>query len=495
MSNNIVRVRIAPSPTGDPHVGTAYIGLFNYAFAKHSGGQFLLRIEDTDRERFSETSARAILDAMAWLNLTPDEGPEIGGPVGPYVQSERLAIYKQYAEQLVEAGHAYACFCTKERLAEMRAEQEARKVEVKYDRHCLCTTSAEERQQRIRDGVPHVIRMKMPDAGATSWVDLVRDEVSFDNSLIDDQVLLKADGYPTYHLANVVDDHLMGITHVIRAEEWISSTPKHVVLYGMFGWEAPCFAHLPLLRNADRSKISKRHSHTSLHWYREQGYLPEALLNFLALLGWSHPEELEVFCLAEMVDKFTFDRFNKSGPIFDLEKLNWLNGMYIRSMPVDQLYERVEPFLIRAHQLQEHPVAEEREYAKRCVELEKEKAHTLADFPELISFMFDPDFEYEDEAVKKWLRPAPEHVRPAFYKMVEHIDPLPESELTAEKYEELTRGIAEELGVGAGKVIHPTRVAMSGRTKGPSLFHMMEVLGKAEVLYRFNRAIDITRGG
>ncbi|HEY3376016.1 MAG TPA: glutamate--tRNA ligase [Armatimonadota bacterium] len=494
MTEKTVRVRIAPSPTGDPHVGTAYIGLFNYALAHHCGGQFLLRIEDTDRERFQEASARAILDAMAWLDLSPDEGPEIGGPVGPYVQSERLAIYRRYAEELVEAGHAYHCFCSKERLTEMRAAQEACKLPPKYDRHCLCTMSADERAQMVRDGVPSVVRMKMPDSGTSRWTDLVRDEVAFDNSLIDDQVLLKADGFPTYHLANVVDDHLMGITHVIRAEEWISSTPKHIVLYQMFGWEAPRFAHLPLLRNADRSKISKRHSHTSLHWYRDEGFLPEALLNFLALLGWSHPEEKEVFSLQEMVDKFSFDRFNKSGPIFDLEKLRWMNGVYLRELSVDDLYARAEPFLQKAGLVPTPPQPEEQEYAKRCVALEQEKARTLSEFPDLVAFMFDPNFAFEDEAVKKWLHPAPEHVRPAFHKLIERITALPADGFTPETLEAMTRVVAEELGVGAGKVIHPTRVAMSGRTKGPSLFHLMEVLGKDEVLYRFTRALDITKG-
>ena len=495
MTEKPVRVRIAPSPTGDPHVGTAYIGLFDYVFARQHGGQFILRLEDTDRERYRESSAHAILEAMDWLHLSPDEGPEIGGPVGPYIQSERLAIYRRYADELVEQGHAYHCFCTRERLAEMRAAQEAAKQDPMYDRYCLCEMSEEERQQKVRDGVPYVIRMKMPDSGASSWDDLVRDTVSFENALIDDQVLLKTDGFPTYHLANVVDDHLMGITHVIRAEEWISSTPKHLVLYNMFGWEAPRFAHLPLLRNPDRSKISKRHNHTSLHWYRDEGFLPEALLNFLALLGWSHPEDKEIFSLQELIEQFSFDRFNKTGPVFDLEKLRWMNGVYLRELPMDVLYPLVEPFLIKAGILQANPVPQEQAYARQCLELEHEKARTLSEFPGLISFMFDPNFDYDDEAITKWLRPAPEHVRPAFYKQIERIDALPESELTAEKYEELTRAIAEEVGVGAGKIIHPTRVAMSGRLKGPSLFHLMEVLGKQEVLYRFNRAIDITRGG
>jgi len=495
MNENTIRVRIAPSPTGDPHVGTAYIGLFNYAFAHHAGGQFIVRIEDTDRERFREASSRAILEALEWLALTPDEGPEIGGPCGPYIQSERVALYQEYAEQLVSAGHAYHCFCAKERLAEMRLRQEEAKSPLMYDRHCLCQYDDAQRRQLVRDGVPHVVRMRMPQDGKTCWVDLVRDAVTFDNALIDDQVLLKADGYPTYHLANVVDDHLMGITHVIRAEEWISSTPKHLVLYAMFGWEPPCFAHLPLLRNPDRSKISKRHSHTSLHWYRDEGFLPQALLNFLALLGWSHPEEKELFSLGELVEKFSFDRFNTTGPIFDLDKLRWMNGMYIRTLTIDELYPQVEPFLQRAGLVPMDPSPTVRAFARQCVELEREKVHTLKEFPALVSFMFDADFPFEEEAQSKWLCPAPEHVRPAFDALLAHLTALAPEDFTAERLEAVVRTVAEELGIGAGKVIHPTRVAMSGRTKGPSLFHLMEVLGNTEVCNRLNRAITLIRDG
>jgi len=494
MNDRPVRLRIAPSPTGDPTIGTAYMALFDYALAKHYHGRFILRIEDTDRKRYDETSAGAIVDALDWLGLTADEGPTIGGAVGPYVQSQRLPTYQEHAQRLVEAGHAYYCFCSRERLAEMRAAQEGAKQDVKYDRHCLRTLSAEERRRRAEAGESCVTRMKMPDTGVTAFTDLIRGEISFENALLDDQVLIKADGYPTYHLAVVVDDHLMGITHVTRAEEWISSTPKHLVLYQMFGWDLPRYAHFPLLRNPDRSKISKRHGHASLSWYRSEGFLPEGLLNYLALLGWSHPQEKEIFSLQELIEELTFERFNKTGPVFDLEKLRWMNGVYIRDLPVDQLYARAEPFLQRAGILPANPAAEEAAYAKRCLALEQGKAHTLADFPALVSFMFDSDFDFEEDAVREWLRPAPEHVRTAFHKQIDRIAALPESELTADKYEEIARAVAEELGVSAGKVIHPTRVAMSGRTKGPSLFHLMEVLGKDEVLYRFNRALDLTRG-
>ncbi|MEI6521468.1 MAG: glutamate--tRNA ligase [bacterium] len=490
MNDKIIRVRIAPSPTGDPHVGTAYIGLFDYVFAHQNDGKFVLRLEDTDRERYKESSAQAILDAMRWLGITPDEDPEKGGDYGPYIQSERTEIYRKYVDILVDAGFAYHCFCTKDRLTEMRSTQEANKENIKYDRYCLHNMSNEERIARAATGEPFVIRMKMPDEGITGWTDLVRDYVEFDNSLIDDQVLLKTDGYPTYHLANVVDDHLMEITHVIRAEEWISSTPKHLVLYDMFGWEKPCFAHLPLLRNADRSKISKRFNNTSLKWYKEEGFLPEALLNFLAQLGWSHPEEKEIFTVNELVEKFSFDRFNKSGPIFDMEKLRWVNGIYIRDMDINELYCKVKPFLVQAGLIDANISEDKDKFVREAVKLEQEKAKTLKDFPGLISFLLSDEYEFDDEAKHKWLSPAPVHVVPALTKLAEMIIGY-EGELSCEEYEAVLRGAAEAIGVGAGKVIHPARVALSGRTKGPSLFHMMELLGKEKVLARINRMVEM----
>ncbi len=490
MNDKITRVRIAPSPTGDPHVGTAYIGLFDYVFARHNGGKFVLRLEDTDRERYKESSAQAILDAMEWLGITTDEDPEKGGEYGPYIQSERLEIYKKYADILVDADFAYHCFCTRDRLTEMRASQEANKENIKYDRHCLCSMTKEERLTCAASGESFVIRMKMPDSGITGWVDLVREHVEFDNSLIDDQILLKTDGFPTYHLANVVDDHLMEITHVIRAEEWISSTPKHLVLYDMFGWEKPQFAHLPLLRNADRSKISKRFNNTSLNWYKEEGFLPEALLNFLAQLGWSHPEEKEIFTVNELVEKFSFDRFNKSGPIFDMEKLRWVNGIYIRDMDINELYNRVRPFLVNAGLVPLEASVDDDNYAREAIKLEQEKAKILSDFPNLVSFLFTDDYEFEDEAKNKWMSPAPPHVAPALVKLSEMIK-AHDGELTSEEYEAILRGAAEAIGVGEGKVIHPTRVALSGRTKGPSLFHMMELLKKEVVLSRISRMLEM----
>ncbi|MCP4898499.1 MAG: glutamate--tRNA ligase, partial [bacterium] len=335
-----VRTRIAPSPTGDPHVGTAYVALFNYALAKQNGGEFVLRIEDTDRVRSHPASEGMIFDALRWLGIEWDEGPDVGGPHGPYRQSERSEIYTEHAQQLVDSGAAYPCFCTKERLDELRAKQREEKAQLGYDGHCE-SLSPDEVKQKIAAGEPHVIRLAMPDDGESVATDLLRGEIRIENAQVDDQVLMKSDGFPTYHLANIVDDHLMGITHVVRAEEWISSLPKHVRLYEAFGWDLPVFCHLPLLRNADKSKISKRKNPVSLNYFRQAGFLPEALLNYLALMGWTMPDEREEFTLEEFVANFKLEDIRLGGPVFDLEKLTWLNGRLMRTLEVKELRQRI----------------------------------------------------------------------------------------------------------------------------------------------------------
>ena len=322
----MVRTRIAPSPTGqDLHIGNAYTALVNYVVAKKNEGKFIIRIEDTDRTRFVEGSEDHILESLAWLGITHSEGPDTGGPYTPYRQSERLSLYKKYAEELVVQGKAYYCFCTPERLAEMRKGQESRHEPPMYDGMC----KAFSRQQsaiRVKNGEQHVIRLSLPDEGVTVFTDLIRGEISFENKLLDDQVLLKSDGFPTYHLGVVVDDHLMEISHIIRGEEWISSTPKHVLLYQFLGWGLPLYAHMPLLRNPDKSKLSKRKNPVWVSWYREQGFLPEALLNYLATMAWAHPDEKEIFSIDEMVEVFDLSDVQTTAPIFDIEKLRWMNG-------------------------------------------------------------------------------------------------------------------------------------------------------------------------
>lgn len=327
----MVRTRIAPSPTGFPHIGTVYQALFNFAFSRKHKGTFILRIEDTDRQRFVENAEEKIYEALDFFSLTEDESPRKEGRFGPYKQSERVGLYKKYAKDLVGNGYAYYCFCTKERLETLRKEQMQKKKPPMYDKHCL-SLSKSEKEKKLSENKEYVIRLNVLKNKTVTFTDQVRGVISFDSNTIDDQVLLKSDGFPTYHLAVVVDDHLMEITHVVRGEEWITSTPKHVLLYEYFGWEKPLFFHTPILRNQDKSKLSKRHGHASVDWYKDQGFLPQAILNFLALMGWSHPGEKEVFSLDEFISLFELSALKAVGPIFDMQKLTWLNGVWIRNI-------------------------------------------------------------------------------------------------------------------------------------------------------------------
>ena len=337
----MVRTRIAPSPTGFPHIGTVYQALFNYSFAKRNKGLFIVRIEDTDRARFVEGAEEKIFEALDWFGLSENESVRAGGELGPYKQSERLEIYKKFAKELNELGGAYYCFCTKERLDALRSAQTAARQPIMYDGHCRDLTK-EEVGSRMNE--PHVLRLKIPQTQKFTVTDGIRGDIEFDLTLLEDSVLIKSDGFPTYHFAVVVDDHLMEITHVIRGEEWISSLPKHVVLYDYFGWQKPLFYHTPNLRNPDKSKLSKRHGHANVDWYKDEGFLSEAILNFLALMGWSHPEQIEEFDLQEFIKLFDPKDLKPVGPVFDLTKLEWLNGIYIRKMPLEILKKRLEKF-------------------------------------------------------------------------------------------------------------------------------------------------------
>lgn len=337
----MTRTRIAPSPTGFPHIGTVYQALFNYSFARKNHGSFVIRIEDTDQGRLVEGAEDKIFEAIDWFGLTENESPRKGGNFSPYRQSERLNIYQKYSEELIGRGGAYYCFCTKERLDVLRAAQAAAKQPIMYDGYCQ-SISLEEAKKRLDE--PHVIRLKIPSEKKYVVYDEIRGDVEFDLSLIEDTVLIKSDGFPTYHFAVVVDDHLMEITHVIRGEEWLPSYPKHTVLYDYFGWQKPLFYHTPNLRNPDKSKLSKRHGHANVDWYKEEGFLPEAILNFLALMGWSHPKQIEEFNLPEFIELFDPKDLKPVGPIFDLTKLEWLNGQHIRKMKIPELKVRLEKF-------------------------------------------------------------------------------------------------------------------------------------------------------
>jgi glutamyl-tRNA synthetase len=476
-----VRTRIAPSPTGDPHVGTAYVALFNYALARQQGGQFVLRIEDTDRERSSPASEAMIFDALRWLGLEWDEGPDVGGPHGPYRQSERSAIYREHAAELVRRGAAYPCFCTRQRLDALREEQKAKKLNFGYDGACRALPR-EAAEARVAAGEAHVVRLAVPRTGAIVVSDLLRGEVRFDNAQVDDQVLLKSDGFPTYHLANVVDDHLMGISHVVRAEEWLSSLPKHVTLYRGFAWEPPLFCHLPLLRNADRSKISKRKNPVSLNFYRRAGYLPEALLNYLALMGWAMPDEHEEFTVEEFVQAFSLERISLGGPVFDLEKLRWLNGKYLRRLSPAALVEK-----LRAGPLSDsHLLA--------VLPLVQERIDTLEGFFEYASFFFTGELVYDAEASKALVpegRTAAETSKTLRALLEEEVDLL--LDWRHETLEPALRRFAEKRGWAAAELFMTLRVAVTGRTASPPLFETLAVLGKESCRRRLRRAAEVLK--
>ena len=475
------RVRIAPSPTGDPHVGTAYIGLFNMAFARHTGGKFILRIEDTDRERSTLASEQAIYRALRWVGLRWDEGPDVGGPCGPYRQSERADIYRKHAHQLIETGHAYYCFCTPERLEAMREGQKQKKQPPMYDGLCR-GLPAHEVQMRLERGEPAVIRLKVPHEGETSYVDLIRkkgEPVVFQNAVIDDQVLLKSDGFPTYHLANVVDDHLMEITHVCRAEEWVNSTPKHILLYRAFGWEPPAYIHMPLLRNPDKSKISKRKNPTSLDWYREQGYLAEAMLNFLALMGWSAEEGKEIFDVETMIREFSWERVATSAPVFDLTKLEWLNGMYIRRFSIDELIERLRPFTAPGR-------LAPGEKTRKMIAIIQERLKTLGEFDKWTWFFFTDELPYEPGLLVA-KKTTPEQAAASLAASVDAFEKV--EDWRPEPLEAVGQKLCEQFGLKPGQVFMALRVAITGSTMSPPLFESMEILGKDRCLRRLREAL------
>ncbi len=477
----MVRVRLGPSPTGDPHVGTAYVALFNYAFAKKNGGTLVLRIEDTDQTRSRPEWEVMLIDALHWLGLTWDEGPDVGGPFGPYRQSERRAIYQEQIEKLLERGTAYRCFCTTERLAELRARRREEKAAFQgYDGLCRGLSQAEV-DAKLAAGVPHVVRLKVPRDGETIVRDRLRGEVSFGNDQIDDQVLMKSDGMPTYHLANVVDDHLMEITHVMRAEEWITSTPKHVLLYQAFGWEEPVWIHLPLLRNSDKSKISKRKNPVSLNYYREAGYSQEALLNYLGMMGWTMPEGEEKFSLEQFIEAFDVDRIHLGGPVFDPQKLTWLNGLYIREQEPQQMIDALRSGILSDENL------------ARIAPLVHERIDKLEDFIAYAGFLFVGDVEYPEAEQKNLVakKKTPKETRLALEKVVALIDAMPA--LATEPLEAALRQLCDELEWKPGQLFMPVRVAVTGRKATPPLFETMEVLGKERCRRRLRNAIALIK--
>jgi len=475
-----VRTRIAPSPTGDPHIGTFYNALFNFAFAKKNKGSFIVRIEDTDRTRFVEGSEEKLYQAFEWLGIKPDESPIYGGNFGPYRQSERLELYKKYALELIKKDKAYYCFCSTARLADMRKEQQTKGIiPPKYDRLCLKLTP-QEVQDKLKSNAPFVVRLKVPDQGLTSFIDLIRGQISFENKLIDDQVLLKSDGFPTYHLAVVVDDHLMEISHVIRGEEWISSTPKQILLYQALGWEIPQFAHTSLLRNPDHSKMSKRKNPTSVFWYKEQGVLPEALINFLALMGWSHPEGKEVFDLDELTEKFDLSRIGTVGPVFDYNKLKWLCGEYLRETQSSKLKTQIYDFYEGKYPM---------EFIEKTIPLVQERMMLLNEYQDLVDFIFEEKLMIPPAQVKSLL--AKYQNWPAILQsFLTSLTPLAANQWNAESLHKLLDAQLEKLQTTPKQAYMILRIALSGTEFGPPLFEGMEIMGKEKVLKRLEVIIS-----
>lgn len=479
-----IRVRFAPSPTGNLHIGGARTALFNWLFARHNGGTFILRIDDTDLSRSTEESKNRILSALRWLGLDWDEGPQVGGPHAPYVQSERLPIYEKAAKELVEKGLAYPCYCTPEELAERRKQAMEQGKAPRYDGRCR-HLSQEEKDKLEREGRKPALRLRVPDTGETVVHDFFRGEVVFSNEVLDDFIIVKSNGIPTYNFASVVDDAEMEITHIIRAEEHLSNTPRQVLVFQALEKPLPVFAHVPMILAPDRSKLSKRHGATSVEEFRDAGYLPEALINYLALLGWSPEGEEEILSLSELVRQFTLERVNKTAAIYDIKKLTWINGHYLNEADLDRIVELAIPFLQKKGLVSQEISEELMGYIRRVVEVVRTRVKTLAEIADASEYFFKDDFVYEEKGVKKYFQKA--GVASLLEAAKERLAQLEVFDL--ETTERAYRELSEELGVKAAEIIHPTRLALSGRTMGPGLFDIMVILGKEKTLERLERAV------
>ncbi len=473
-----VRTRIAPSPTGDPHVGTAYIALFNLCFARQHGGEFILRIEDTDQVRSTRESEQQIFDALRWLGIEWNEGPDVGGPYGPYRQSERGAIYKQYSDELVAKGHAFPCFCSAERLDQVRAQQMANKETPRYDGHCMHIDPAEA-QRRVAAGESHVVRMKVPAEGVCVVRDMLRGEVEIGWDRIDMQVLMKADGLPTYFLANVVDDHLMGITHVLRGEEWLPSAPKLLKLYEYFGWEAPVNCYMPLLRNPDKSKLSKRKNPTSITFYQRMGFLPQAMLNYLGRMGWSMPDEREKFTLEEMIAHFDITRVSLGGPIFDLEKLSWLNGQWMRELSVEQFAAEAGKWAFN------------RDYLMQIAPLVQGRVETFSQIAPLASFFFAGSVPL-DAGLFAHKKLSEEQVRQLLQLILWKLEGLRQwhkDGITA-----CIQAVVEHLELKLRDAMPLMFAAITGQASSVSVLDAMQILGPDLTRFRLRQALELLGG-
>lgn len=474
-----VRTRIAPSPTGDPHLGTAYIALFNIVFAKQHGGEFILRIEDTDQQRCTPQSEQRIYDSLRWLGLNWSEGPDIGGKYGPYRQSERSDLYTEHANSLLEAGHAFRCFCSAERLTALRSEQMSAGQTTGYDGHCL-SMPENEVLERLQANEPYVVRMKVPSSGVCEIHDLLRGKIEIQWSQVDMQVLMKADGLPTYHLANVVDDHLMGITHVFRGEEWVNSAPKHQLLYKYFGWQMPKIGHLPLLRNPDKSKLSKRKNPTCIQYYQKMGFLPEAVLNYLGRMGWSMPDEREKFSLDEMVAAFSLERMSLGGPVFDVAKLKWLNGLWIReSCTPENLAQRIQAWALNE------------EYLMPMLQDAQKRIDTLSDLAPLLGFYFAGELSLTSEDFKH-PKLEQDHVKNALQLALWELEVL--QDWRKEPILVIFQNLAERFELKLKDIMLPFFIAITGQASSVPVMDAMVHLGPDMSRQRIRTAVQILGG-
>ena len=479
--NNEVRVRFAPSPTGYLHVGGLRTALYNFLFAKRNNGKFILRIEDTDRNRYVEGAVEKLIDSLKWVDLEYDEGPNKDGGFGPYFQSERLDIYQKHIDKLIEEKKAYYCFCTPERLKNLREEQQRQKLpQAKYDKKCF-HLSEEEIKQKLDSGISKVVRLNVQPNQTVAFDDIVRGHVEFNTDNIDDQILIKSDGFPTYHWANVVDDHLMKISHVIRGEEWLSSTPKHVILYNYLGWELPKFAHLPLLLNPDKSKLSKRQGDVAVEDYKDKGYLKEALVNFVALLGWNYGDDKEFYLLDEMIEKFSLERVNKAGAVFNVEKLNWLNGLHIREKSNEELLPLFKEELAKS----EYATNDyDDDFLLSIISAMKERVTFVKDFIYNCKYFYEAPTTYDEKIVKKRWKDDSADLLKQFLEAVKQMKTNDK-----EEWEKILHEIVEKNEIGFGRLIHPVRLAVSGVGVGPGAYELLQIIGKEEVIKRIEKAL------
>jgi glutamyl-tRNA synthetase len=474
-----VRVRFAPSPTGYLHVGGARSALFNYLFARRDNGTFILRIEDTDQSRFVEGALLEIYESLKWLGLQWDEGPEAGGAYGPYIQSQRLHIYKEYAQKLLESGHAYRCFCTPERITQLREEQEKAKQPSGYDRKCR-GLSDDEITKQLQAGIPYVVRLKIPAGRKVVFTDKIRGAIEYSSDVLDDLVLIKSDGYPTYHMANVVDDHLMKITHVLRGDEWIASTPRHILLYEAFGWNPPEFAHLPIILSPDGGKLSKRKGAASVMDFKRAGFLPEALFNFLALLGWSPGDEREKMSLDELIDAFSLENVSPKSSVFDEQKLEWMNGVYLSEKNSQDLLSDCKGLWNERNIKIENY---SNDYLCNVISLMKVRSKRITEIVDSSRYFLEDPVSYDEKAAAKQFTPDTVLL---LENIINKLNEL--SSFTAVEIESSFKMLAEGNGISTGKLIHPTRLSISGVSIGPGLYEMMELLGKESVIRRISKA-------